>query len=274
MLRKIRNSFLFGILFLFGFTFSVSAAVDTSHASSINLNYQYDEKSIENAVVSLYRIASVDENGIYSYIGSFAGRTEDLNNLSASATRTLASSLSEEIEEDNIAYDYQKNTSRTGTVKFDNLTPGVYLILTDEVSDEEQKYVTLPFFVSLPQVENGAYVYDVPVDVKIEAMPLPSPSPSISPDPSAKPSPSNEPDDPNEGKPTTNPTQNPGSSDGNHGTIFSPSTYDDIVIYVSIFAVSLIGVGIVVYYIYKKNKKKKISNEIGKEDGSENEKEN
>lgn len=272
MLRKITNSFLLGILFLFGSTFNVFAAVDTAHVSSIDLNYQYDEKLIENAVVSLYKIADVDTDGYYSYIGSFAGRTEDLNNLSASATRSLASDLLDLIAAENINYDYQKNTSKVGRVKFDNLTPGVYLILTDEVIDEGEKYVTLPFFVSLPQIENGAYVYDVPVDVKIEAVPMPTPSPS----PSSDPSDSDDSNNPNGSNNSNNPngsngSNNSNSSGGNHNTIFSPSTYDDIVIYVSLFVVSLIGIGIVVYYICKKNKKEKKSNENGKEDESENE---
>jgi len=256
MLRKIRNSFFLGILFLFGFTFNVFALVDTTHASSIDLNYQYDDKSIENAVVSLYKIADVDAVGNYSYIGSFTGRTENLNSLSTSDARLLASDLSDVIAEDNIDYDYRENTNSTGRVKFENLTPGVYLVLTDEVVDEEMRYKTLPFFVSLPQIENGVYIYDVPVDVKIEAVPLPTASPSPSPSPSATPTPT--------------PTKSP-----NHNTVFSPSTFDDIVIYVSIFAISLIGVGIVVYYICKKKKKDKTKNEFekGKEDGSENEKE-
>lgn len=249
MLRKIRNSFLLGVLFLFAFTSNVFALIDINQVSSIDLNYQYDEKSIEGAVVSLYKIASVDSIGNYSYISPFTSRTEDLNSLSASATRTLASELSSVIKEDQIAYNYQKNSTKTGHVQFDSLTPGVYLVLTDEVIDSGEKYQTLPFFVSIPQIENGNYIYDVAVDVKIEAevVPTPTPTPSISP------------------SPTPTPT---------HNTIFSPSTYDDIVIYVSIFAVCIIGVGIVVYYIVQKNKKEKINknNLNGKEDGSKNEK--
>lgn len=268
MLRKIRNSFLFGILFLCAFTFNVFAIIDTAHVSSINLNYQYDEKSIKDAVVSLYKIADVDSVGNYSYIGSFTNRTENLNNLSASATRTLAKELSDTIEEDKIAYDYQKSTTETGRVQFANLTPGVYLILTDEVISEGEKYQTLPFFVSLPQIENGNYVYDVPVDVKIEAepVPTPTPSPSISPSPSDTPTPTLTP------SPTLTPTPTP--TGGNHNTIFSPSTYDDIVIYVSIFAVCVIGAGIVVYYIVKKKEKISKNNVNGKEDENQNEKEN
>lgn len=259
MLRKIRNSFLLGVLFLFAFTSNVFALIDINQVSSIDLNYQYDEKSIEGAVVSLYKIASVDSIGNYSYISPFTSRTEDLNSLSASATRTLASELSSVIKEDQIAYNYQKNSTKTGHVQFDSLTPGVYLVLTDEVIDSGEKYQTLPFFVSIPQIENGNYIYDVAVDVKIEAevVPTPTPTPSISPSPTPTPS------------PTSTPTPTP-----THNTIFSPSTYDDIVIYVSIFAVCIIGVGIVVYYIVQKNKKEKINknNLNGKEDGSKNEK--
>ena len=105
MLKKIRNSFFLGILLLFVYTCNVFAAIDLTHASSMNLNYQYDEKSIENAVVSIYKIADVDTIGNYSYIGSFTNRTENLNDLSASATGALAKELSEVIVENQIAYD-------------------------------------------------------------------------------------------------------------------------------------------------------------------------
>ena len=263
MLKKIRNSFFLGILLLFVSTCNVFAAIDLTHASSMSLNYQYDEKLIENAVVSIYKIADIDTIGNYSYIGPFTSRTENLNDLSASATGALARELSDTVTKDQIAYDYQKNTSETGHVRFDNLTPGIYLVLTEDVIEDGEKYQAIPFLVSIPQIEDGNYIYDIPVDVKIEAVAVPTPSPSPSPtsSPTSSPSPS----------PTPIPTPSPTPS---HNTIFSPSTYDDIVIYVSIFAICVIGAGIVVYYIVKKKKKGKISNENGKDNGSENEKEN
>ena len=233
MLKKIRNSFLIGFLVFIGFSCNVFADnVDVTRTGNMELSYQYDQKVLSDLTVSIYKVADIDAQGTYTYSGSFTGRTENINGLSASATRNLAKVLAKAVEDDNIPFTYQEKTDSLGILQLDNLPVGAYLVLTEELVEDDNRYVILPFFVSIPQIDsNGVYIYDSFVDVKIEWEEIIKPTPT----------------------PTPTPTPN--------HTIIPPSTYDSIIVYVSILAVSVIGVGIVVYYIYRKNRKKKGANQ-------------
>lgn len=241
MVAKIRNSLFVALLLLVGFSYNVFAAgLDPTMKGSAELDYQYEDKEISNTTVSLYRIATVDTLGTYHYTESFQDRTEKLNGLSASETRQLAKTLADLVQKNQIKATYQARTSSSGYLKVNDLETGVYLVLTDPLEEDYKQYVTLPFLLAIPQTEDsaGGFIYDVSVDVKVELIEQQPPSPTSQPTPSNSPTPS---PTPTQGNNTTN----------------SPSTYDAIVVYVGILAMSIIGVVIIVYYI---NRKKKGSN--------------
>lgn len=239
MVKKIRNSIFLAVFLLLGFSYNVLAEeiIDTTQEGSIILNYEYDEKVISDTVVSVYKVADIDAQAQYHYIGSFQNRTEPLNGISASELATLARNLAQVIERDKIAYTYQGRTDSIGFFKLENLSPGAYLILTEDVIEGDLRYSSAPFFVSLPQYNDNDYEYSAVVSVKVELTEL-EPTPT----------------------PTKNPTNKPPTT-GDNNTTNSPSTYDAIVVYISIFAISIIGIGIVVYYIYKKKKGSKKNEE-------------
>lgn len=244
MRKKIRNSIILAVFLLLGFNYSVLAEeIDTTQEGSITLNYQYDEKVISDTAVSVYKVAEVDAQGQYNYVGSFQNQTETLNGISASKLAILARNLEKVIADQKIEYTYQGKTDSIGYFKLEKLTPGAYLILTEDEVEDNKRYSAAPFFVSLPQYSNNKYEYEAVVSVKVELTELePTPTPTQKPTPT----------------PTPIPTPTP-THDNN--TTNSPSTYDAIVVYVSILAISIIGIGIVVYYIYKKKKGSKENEE-------------
>ena len=234
MKRKITSSILLAILLFIGFTFRVNAIED-----NVTLHYQHDDNIIEKVNVSVYKIADVDDDGIYHYYGNFIDRTESLSGLTAAESKKLANKLADLIEEKHFAADYTLITDVNGDVKFPS-NKGAYLVLTENAELEADSYYqVVPFFVSVPQTdENGnSTVYNINVDVKVELV-VPEPTPT----------------------PTPTPT-------GDNNTVTSPSTYDAIVLYVIIFTICVLGIVIVVvYYINKKkgsheNEKESQSNE-------------
>lgn len=72
-----------------------------------------------------------------------------------------------------------------GAVTYANLPLGVYLLAHEGVSGMPE---VLPFFVTVPMREDGAFVYDVTANSKVRLPPSPPPEPSASPLPSAAPS--------------------------------------------------------------------------------------
>lgn len=232
MKRKITSSILLAILLFIGFTFRVNAIED-----NVTLHYQHDDNIIEKVNVSVYKIADVDDDGIYHYYGNFIDRTESLSGLTAAESKKLANKFADLIEEKHFAADYTLITDVNGDVKFPS-NKGAYLVLTENAELEADSYYqVVPFFVSVPQTdENGnSTVYNINVDVKVELV-VPEPTP------------------------TPTPT-------GDNNTVTSPSTYDAIVLYVIIFTICVLGIVIVVvYYINKKkgsheNEKESQSNE-------------
>ncbi len=69
----------------------------------------------------------------------------------------------DEIETQRIRYN---RANRSYQASFDNLTPGLYLIV--QYDPAEGYYVLSPFLVSVPYMVNGEYVYDVTASAKSE----------------------------------------------------------------------------------------------------------
>lgn len=72
-----------------------------------------------------------------------------------------------------------------GSVTFSSLPLGIYLLAHEGTSGGPD---VLPFFVTIPMQEEGAFVYDVTANSKVRLRPSPPPEPSTGPFPSPSPS--------------------------------------------------------------------------------------
>lgn len=174
---------------------------------SISLTLKYTdkatktEKSMSGGELSLYKVATVKEENGYSFDisgGKFAGSAD---------VKDIPTMNSDQLDESNakIANALDKNISGVeadqtvavadGACKFENLTPGLYLVRQSTNSDGGIKIN--PFLVSIPG-ENGVY--------NIEAVPKKGIEVPTTPTPPGKGTPT-----PTPGKPGTPGTPSSGS---------------------------------------------------------------
>ena len=133
----------------------------TDCSISLTLTYKdkgtNTEKNMSGGELALYTVATVkDENG-YSYDisgGKFAGYAEVtvIPNIKTSTdldqkNADIANALDKKILSDNVQYD-QRVTVVDGVCKFENLTPGLYLVR--QYSDSEGGIKINPFLISIP----------------------------------------------------------------------------------------------------------------------------
>lgn len=177
---------LLSIVFIFsGSTVFASVGFDVSKICSVEITLQSADKvSVPHGRFVLYPVAdAVSETGqlAYRYQAPFSSCPADLTDIS---DETLAQQLCAFIKQEGIA-GTEKSADENGTVRFDGLRTGLYLVLERESANGY--YAISPFLVSLPMMnETGSeWVYNVTTRPKVEKIPVPeTEKPSAPRDPS------------------------------------------------------------------------------------------
>lgn len=159
---------------------------------SISLTLKYTdegtktEKNMSGGDLSLYTVATVKVENGYSFDVS-GGKFADSTDVAGIPTMT-----SKELEENNatIADALAKNITGVdvdqtvavadGAVKFENLTPGLYLVMQSNASEGGVRIN--PFLVSIPG-EKGSYNIDATPKTEIVVPPTPTPQKTPTPTP-------------------------------------------------------------------------------------------
>lgn len=230
--RVFFKSFCLIILLFFFIVNDVKAAdIDISKPASINVEYCFSDNFFSNAGVYLYKIADMDVDTKFTYVGDFATQENDVNSMLASQWSDFAKELDKYIVDNNVKPLASATTDENGKVNFGQLTLGLYLIRVDSVTVNDYKYSSVPSLISVPnynQMQNY-YMYDINLVTKTEAKFI-----GI--------------------------IDNGSGDDDNK--IESPNTFDPIIIYVLILMISIIVLVITICYINikrkgcKKNEKK------------------
>lgn len=138
--------------------------IDDTRLGSIEITVKYENTALTDGTITLYRICDIckDDSGNYVYV-----LTEELSSYPISAEQvTDLSALKElvkHIEKNNIK-GMKKEINEQGTVMFENLETGLYLIIQE---DHSTGFMPMnPFVISLPMEGNGKYVYDVECEPK------------------------------------------------------------------------------------------------------------
>lgn len=153
---------------------------DMDKKGSITVELKYGTKVVKGGALRLFKVGKVaEDDGNYSFewedaLAGFSGE------LTLPDDGTLAKSL----------YSYVRSakvtavitlTNKTGTVVFENLEPGLYLVAQPKAASG---YTALaPFLVSVPTYQEGHYIYDVSAygksSLKPAGTPGPTPEPSL-----------------------------------------------------------------------------------------------
>lgn len=143
---------------------------DESRKGSIEVAMTYQGKAVPGGTLTFYRVGAIhEEDGNYSFVptGDFADCGESFEDLQSP---TLAEDLAKIAAK---AEGTKVTIGKDGKAKAENLELGLYLVVQTKEADGYN--AVNPFLVSLPKVENGAYVYDVDATPKMgELTPAPT----------------------------------------------------------------------------------------------------
>lgn len=183
---------------------------DPGRIGSITIEMRYDGEIVVGGTLEVYRVGEIEiyiNEGRsccrFKKTGAFSSFGSSLDNVQSA---TLAEKLAGFVKEQNISSDYLAlNDREDGRVVFDNLQTGLYLIIQGEAAEG---YEALnPFLVSVPILEDGAYMYDIDAHGKFELKKMrPSPVP-VTPPHEPSPTPAAPPPD----EPSPAPTAVPGT---------------------------------------------------------------
>lgn len=131
---------------------------------SITVTMRYKGKPVSGGTVNLYKVGYVYENdGNYSFVPVKGLEALDYTNIQSPE---LAKSAAKAVEEKKIAAVQTVTIGSSGTAEFSDLALGLYLVAQKTAASGYQK--TAPFLVSVPYLDDGAYVYAVAADPKTE----------------------------------------------------------------------------------------------------------
>lgn len=160
---------------------------DMTRKGSIQIAMHLGGEPVGGGSLTLYRVGAVrEDNGNFTFAlcDDFTDCTVSLENLQA---QELAGALADYAADHQITGTRQE-IGADGKISFQDLELGLYLLVQDQAAPGCSK--AEPFLVSVPIMEEGAYVYDVDASpkVELEKEPVPSTSdpgttPSTEPDP-------------------------------------------------------------------------------------------
>lgn len=147
--------------------FAANEVVDLSAVGSVSVTPKANGQAVGAGMTfTLYRVGkgNAAQDGTLSYVltDAFSGSKADLTKLEASG---LAQTLADYAAAQNVS-GTAKKAGGNGTVKFDGLAVGVYLLV--QTSDGGTGYTVQPFLATVPLTEDGRLNYNVDASPKTE----------------------------------------------------------------------------------------------------------
>lgn len=178
MINK-KLTFVFVIVFVLLFTLPyfiyARDKIDNEKMSSITINYHNEDVVLEDARFSIYFIASVDENGRYTVSDGYSSYPLSFNNCSIDEWNDLAETIKGYISSDNINSDGIGTTDENGMLSFNNILPGLYLVLAEKCSIDGYTYFETPTITSVPSYDDEkSWIYDVNISPKTTRSDIPN----------------------------------------------------------------------------------------------------
>ena len=154
-------------------TSDASKPINIEKSCSLNLTYVCDEIAFKDVPVKLYKVASVSEDFQYTLTERFASSNLILNGIKTNGEwNTICSTLEALIIADNIEDDGAAITDLNGETCFLSLSPGLYIVLSQTITQEGVTCFFDSALIALPgRGEDGIWQYDIEVASKSEIIP-------------------------------------------------------------------------------------------------------
>ena len=144
---------------------NVSAAtpLDPAADASLTLYYQKEEQVFSNLQISIYRVAEAFPDGTFELIEPFASFPVNIHNITVQEQwKNTAVTLSSYIVANQLAPHRVEKTDETGTVVFEHLETGLYLVREVVAESNIGTYVFNQFMVYLPTPQaDGSFDYTI-----------------------------------------------------------------------------------------------------------------
>lgn len=176
MMKKIKKTLvlMLGIFLFCGMGLSAyaadSAEIDFDKTGTVTLTLETSEgETVSRGAVTIYQVASLyldDGSMAYACTEDFADLEADLEDVESASLPALL----EEYVQTNAVTGTDAEIGSSGTVTFENLELGLYLIVQTAESDH---YETInPFAVTVPMEVDGEWVYTVDASPKVGTVTL------------------------------------------------------------------------------------------------------
>lgn len=138
--------------------------IQTEKTGRLTITYPFDSASF-----ALYRTAEASEGGAYQWTKDFRGYSVSLSQNSEEEWKAAAGKLAAYVKRDK-PKPYRKGvTDKQGTLVFDGLETGLYLVMGEPGKSEFEEYTSLPFLIQLPGLnENREWEYEITAAPKYE----------------------------------------------------------------------------------------------------------
>ncbi len=153
---------------------SVSAeSIDIQRESSLTLVYKHDGTVYEGLTVQIFRVAEVQADYTFDLFGPYAAYPVNIYGVqSQTEWRNITETLTSYTIADAITPTATGTTDSTGTVKFEELLPGMYLTLGVRYQSSEEIVIFENFLTVIPrQITDGAKVETETFNYDITAYP-------------------------------------------------------------------------------------------------------
>lgn len=138
-----------------------AATAATAAEGSLTVTYQYQEAALNNADISLYRLADWSAKGGYTPTGDFANHTTypvdwDILNADQQTLRDFANTMAGYIAVNKPAAENTLKTDSAGVATFNQLKDGLYLAVVAPYQGNVLTCQTAAMLVALPNVHKDA----------------------------------------------------------------------------------------------------------------------
>lgn len=170
---------IFSILFcvlLLSSTVLAAGSIDCSTTGQLTISAVYDTTPLSGMLFSLYHVSTVDESGELTPTERFSFHAEalDIRGKNDAAWTKLANTLEQKIVLSNsIRPDFSAVCGTDGTVCFENLPLGLYLVTSSNLELNGYVYSVDPFFVLLPTQNAASNTWNYAVSVNAKAVQYP-----------------------------------------------------------------------------------------------------
>ena len=155
-----------------------AGAVEGEKTPSLSLRFIAEGIPMDNVSFSAWKIAEPDAEGKMQSKKPFD--IKDISEKTPEQRAHLSKERETFVSENGIAADDTAVTDEQGKLRFEKIdSAGMYLVLGDSKTVEQDVYSPTPFIISLPYTdEYGRLIYEVEADVKYEKSTVPPTEPS------------------------------------------------------------------------------------------------